>query len=103
MIQIQVKKIFLSIFNPNKPIEEPIKWIKQTTRAKIQTNKKALLELLELIGVSFSERKDKKKLSACFCDKSHNPIIYNGGNYQNLDIRSEYFSLLSKLTELLKP
>jgi hypothetical protein len=76
-----------------------VRWIKQNLRGK-NTAKKALIDMLRLMGVPADQITDKKRLEACFADADGQPLIFTGSNfYNNNDYRhhSEYYPELQKI------
>lgn len=77
--------------NAQKPDNfKPIKWIKYNSRTKqTNLNKKALLDLLMVIGLNFSQIRNKPLLKDLFSDNKGNPLVYKAANYTG-KLESEY-------------
>lgn len=73
--------------------DKPIQWIKcNSTTHEIYLNKKALLDLLNQLGVPYSYWCNKNNLKCHFVDRMNNAIIFNGQNYKEFkktDMKSE--------------
>lgn len=90
---------FLAVFSPLPVLFHRVRWIKQNQRGK-NTAKKALIDMLRLMGVPDDQITDKKRLEACFADADGQPLIFTGSNfYNNNDYRhhSEYYPELQKI------
>lgn len=90
---------FLAVFSPLPVLFHRVRWIKQNQRGK-NTAKKALIDMLRLMGVPADQITDKKRLEACFADDDGQPLIFTGSNfYNNNDYRhhSEYYPELQKI------
>jgi len=69
-----------------------IKWIKTNLNIKVHLNKRALLDLFTIIGISYKEQRDHDKIDELFSNDKGEPLKYKSGNYNEFDKvgRSEY-------------
>ncbi len=79
---------------------EQIRWIKKSAprgNRGIQLNKKALLELLELLSVKHRQIHDTKLLRSLFAQENGTPMIFKPANYQTLTKRGCCYNELKEI------
>jgi hypothetical protein len=92
---------FETIFTPLPlPIVTRVRWVKKNKRNR-DTAKKALIDMLRLMGVPADQITDKKRLKACFDDDDGQPLTYTSSNFYNskeyFRHHSEYYPELQKI------
>jgi hypothetical protein len=90
---------FSAIFSPLPVPIVRVRWVKKNQKNRA-TAKKALIDMLRLMGVPADQIENPKKLAACFADDDGQPLIFTGSNYyNNNDYRqhSEYYPELHKI------
>lgn len=76
-----------------------VRWIKQNHRGR-NIAKKALIDLLHLMGVPADQIEDKNKIAGCFADAEGQPLQFSASNYfNNKDFHqhSEFYRALQKI------
>lgn len=101
------KESFIWAFGGNKEPKRyiPIKWIVKTSITKnFYTNKKALLDLLNLLNVVFNQIRDIKLLKSLFAFEDGKPLQYSSKNYIDAgsDFISEYHQKLKSIVQNIK-
>lgn len=79
-----------------------IKWIKYVNKTRgYNTNKKALLDLLNLLDVPFAEWFNIPLMATLFIDKDDLPLKFNSQNYSDFkkDYKSEYHDTLKMIVD----
>lgn len=93
---------FVALFLSDERPEgwQPIRWIKKSAprgNKGIQLNKKALLELLELLSVRHRQIHDTKLLRSLFAQENGSPMIFKPANYQTLTKRGCCYNELKEI------
>jgi len=81
-----------------------VQWIKRPKRGKNTPAKKALTDLLILMGTPKEQYRDISKLETFFADYTGNPLIFTQSNFDNSKDNykpSEYFPELKKIINSL--
>ncbi len=81
-----------------------VQWIKRPTKNKKTPAKKALTDLLILMGTPKEQYRDISKLKTFFADYTGNPLIFTQSNFDNskdFKDNSEYFPELQKIINSL--
>jgi hypothetical protein len=82
------------------PIVTRVRWVKKNKRNR-DTAKKALTDMLKLMGVPADQITDKKRLKACFAGDDGQPLTYTSSNFYNskeyFRHHSEYYPELQKI------
>ncbi|WP_307756619.1 hypothetical protein [uncultured Alistipes sp.] len=85
---------------------ERVKWIKRSSPKGLkekQYNKKSLLELLRLLGVSEGELRNRKLICVLFSNPDGSPLNYTPSNYQDLEKHSVCYGKLEEIVLAVKP
>ena len=99
-------KSFTACFN-GLPLPDnfaPVQWIKRPKRGKNTPAKKALTDLLTLMGTPKEQTRDNLKLKTFFVDYTGNPLIFTQSNFDNskdFKDNSEYFPELQNIINSL--
>lgn len=83
---------------------ERVRWIKKSAPKgddPYQLNKKALLDLLELLNPNGKHTHNKKLLRSLFAKEDGSPLIFFAGNYQNFSTRGCCYNELKEIVENL--
>ena len=99
-------KSFTACFN-GLPLPDnfaSVQWIKRPKRGKNAPAKKALTDLLFLMGTPKEQTRDNSKLKTFFVDYTGNPLIFTQSNFDNskdFKDNSEYFPELQNIINSL--
>lgn len=81
---------------------KPIKWIKRPKKNKNTTAKKALSDLLLLIGIPKEQAQDIDKLKVCFTGFDGKPLIFTQSNFHNSKDNNKYSEYYPELKTIIE-